>query len=67
MKGLELKMNGQDYNKIIPKIVSLSDVDRDIITKENKISGAIYVDDLVKFENFVAESMSNNCIILALY
>lgn len=51
-------MNGQDANKIIEKLVSFSKIDRAIITSENKITGAIYVDDLSKYENFVSESMS---------
>ncbi len=59
-KGFEFFDNGQDAKLIIQKIKNISDIDRDIIfnEKEKKISGSIYVDDMAKYEEFVAESMS---------
>jgi len=58
LKALDFHENGQDIQRIIDNLRELSNYDKSIITNENKISGAIYVEDLSKFEYFVSESMS---------
>lgn len=56
-KPIEFRMNGLDANGIIQKIHKYSDKDREIIGKQSKFTGNIYVEDISKYEEFNSDAM----------